>query len=104
MSDLDAGSDEGFLRPEAEVLGTESLVPPANVVLPPPNRFTHRVVGETPYWFRTEEEAEVPDGTFPPGTKVVVLVVERGHRCRVVDERGLYVEVGSETLAVLDGP
>ena len=46
----------------------------------------------------------MPDGSFPPGTKVVVLVVETGHRCRVVDQRGLYVEVVADNLTELVPP
>ena len=74
-------SEDGFLRP-------------------PPNRFTHEVVEPVPFYFRGQHESAAADGTLEAGAKVVLLVHE-GRRARVVDERGLYVEVSDGSLRPL---
>jgi len=86
-----------MLRPEAKMLGDEALVPAANLVRPPPNRFTHELALDEPYHFDRPQRAAEPDGVLPAGTPVAVLV-ESGERCRVVDGRGLYVEVRRQSL------
>jgi hypothetical protein len=92
---------EGFLRPETEVLGDEALIPAENLVRPPPNHFTHELVAETPFFYRTASAAEGPDGRFEAGTKVVLLVRGAEGRCRVVDDRGVYAEIACESLVEL---
>jgi hypothetical protein len=87
-------------RPEAVVLGEDALVPERNVVQPPPNRFTHELLVEEPYRLDRPQRAHEPDGVMPSGTRVVLLV-EAGDRCRVVDGRGLYVEVRRASLRKL---
>jgi hypothetical protein len=82
-------------RPEATVLGDEALVPERNLVRPPPNRFTHELVVDEPY--RLDRPGGDPDGVLPARTRVVLLV-EGPDRCRVVDGRGLYVEVSRASL------
>jgi hypothetical protein len=89
-----------MLRPEAKVLGDEALVPAANLVRPPPNRFTHELAVDEPYRFDRPERAAEPDGLLPAGTPVAVLVESR-ERCRVVDGSGLYVEVRRTSLREL---
>jgi Leishmanolysin len=84
-------------RPEAVVLGEESLVPDRNVVRPAPNRFTHELLVDEPYRLDRPEPSTDTDGVLPARTKVVLLV-ERRDRCRVVDGRGLYVEVRRSSL------
>jgi hypothetical protein len=84
-------------RPDAVVLGEEALVPDRNVVRPPPNRFTHELRVDEPYRLDRPEHADGPDGIIPAGTPVVLLV-EGDDRCRVVDGRGLYVEVRRASL------
>jgi hypothetical protein len=79
-----------MLRPKAVVLDNDALVPPKNVVKPPPNRFTHKVKRSQPYFY--EDLREVPNGEFTAGTPVVLMVYHGGDSCRVVDEHGLYVE------------
>ncbi len=86
-----------FLRPPMEVLGDEALVPAPNLIQPPPNRFTHRIVAETPFWFGSEKDGDKPSGLFKAGTEVVLLLAERG-RCRVVDGQGVYAEVPADSL------
>jgi hypothetical protein len=87
-----------MLRPEAVVLGEEALVPARNIVRPPPNHFTHELVVDEPYWLdRPGPRAKRPDGTLLAGTPVVLLV-EEDDRCRVVDGRGLYVEIRRSSL------
>src|SRR6266511_5360855 len=87
-----------ILRPEAVVLGDEAIIPASNFIRPPPNRFTHDLAVDEPYKFehpmRTDDQ---PDGILRAGTPVVLLV-EGDDRCRVVDGRGLYVEVRRSSL------
>jgi hypothetical protein len=87
-------------RPEAVVLGEEALLPERNVVRPPPNRFTHELLADEPYRLDRPERSDKPDGVLPSGTRVVVLVEAPDH-CRVVDGRGLYVEVRRDSLREL---
>ena len=88
-------------RPETTVLDEEALVPERNLVRPPPNRFTHELVVDEPY--RLDRPGGPPDGVLPAGTRVVLLV-EGPDRCRVVDGRGLYVEVRRASLRRLPEP
>jgi hypothetical protein len=97
------GADAGrVLRPEYVVLGEGCLVPAANVVRPPPNRFTHELVADEPYQFDRSEQGSAPDGVLPAGTKVVLLVQDNGS-CRVVSGSGLYVRVRRASLRELRG-
>lgn len=86
----------GVLRPTAEVLAADALVPAANVVQPPPDQFSHVLTRDEPYRFGTDPTA-TPDGELQRGTPVLV-VVNDGHHARVIDGRGLYVQVRSESL------
>ena len=87
-----------MLRPEAVVLGDEALVPADNIVRPPPNHFTHELAVDEPYWLdRPGRRDRQPDGILLAGTPVGLLV-EGDDRCRVVDDRGLYVEVRRSSL------
>jgi hypothetical protein len=90
-------TDEGFLRPEPEVLAESSLVPAENLIQPPP-RFSHEVVRETP--FSWAGGAHV-DGELPAGAPVLLLREGDGGRCWVVDSQGLYVSVPSASLRPL---
>jgi hypothetical protein len=45
-----------------------------------------------------------PDGQLEAGTRVVPLRYDDRERCRVVDGRGLYVEVSYAKLAALNQP
>jgi hypothetical protein len=89
-----------MLRPAARVLPDRTLVPEANLVRPPPNRFTHELVVDEAYRFERPERAGEPDGVLPAGTPVAVLIEGR-ERCRVVDGSGLYVEVRRASLRKL---
>jgi hypothetical protein len=84
-------------RPEPAVLDESTLVPAANLVHPAPNTFTHRVVADQPYWYRSGPAGREADGVLPAGHRVVVLVtgieVDGVAGCRVVDQQGLYVGV-----------
>ena len=79
-----------MLRPKAVVLDNDALVPPKNVVKPPPNRFTHKVKRSQPYFY--EGPRDEPNGEFAEGTPVVLMVYHGGASCRVIDGHGLYVE------------
>jgi hypothetical protein len=92
---------KGFLRPESVVLPENALIPAPNVITPPPNNFTHQAQRETPYYFNQPAENQQPDGVLPPGARVAMLRCEDAGRCRVVDERGLYVQVDGESLKPL---
>jgi hypothetical protein len=100
--DRSSGERPVVQRPEALVLGEEALLPERNVVRPPPNRFTHQLTVDEPYRLDRPERSAEPDGVFPAGTRVVLLV-EGPDRCRVVDGRGLYVEVRRDSLRELAG-
>jgi hypothetical protein len=88
------------VRPEYVVLGEGALVPAANVVRPPPNRFTHELVVDEPYRFDRPQHGPASDGVLPAGTKVVLMVWENG-TCRVVSGSGLYVRVRRASLRQL---
>jgi hypothetical protein len=89
-----------MLRPDATVLGDEALVPASNLVRPAPNRFTHELIADEPYWLDRPGPAHGPDGVLAAGTPVAVLV-EGADRYRVVDRTGLYVEVRRASLREL---
>jgi hypothetical protein len=85
------------LRPKAEVLNDAALVPPKNMIAPPPNRFTHRIQEQQPYFFNSSQK--IPSGNFSPGTPVVLMVYTGGTFCWVVDGQGLYVKTAYRGLA-----
>lgn len=90
---------EGFVRPEVVVLPDSALVPDRNVIRPAPNRFTHELTRAAPFYFDgAQQQGRQPNGEFPDGTRVVLLVHHGGTHCRVVDSRGLYVEVEFDAL------
>jgi hypothetical protein len=88
------------LRPEIAVLGNEALVPAANVVRPPPLRFTHELVVDEPYHLDRPERAPEPDGVLRRGTRVALLHQGDDH-CRVADASGLSVDVRRASLREL---
>jgi len=79
----------------------EAVIPDHNLIRPPPNRYTHRLIVDEPYWFDRPRHGDEPDGVFAAGTPVAVLVSDET-RSRVVDAGGLYVEVSTGSLAPLD--
>jgi len=87
---------EGFLRPESVILPEGSCVPPSNLIVPPPNQFTHQALRKLPYIFARAGAEKRADGSIPAGTKLALLRHESGGRCWVADEQGLYVEVDSQ--------
>jgi len=89
---------EGFLRPEAVILGEDALIPDRNLIVPPPNQFTHEVTRATPYFYDREQPDVPPVGQFAEGTLVVLLVFNGGSHCRVADRHGLYVETEYDSL------
>ena len=97
---MDPQPDEGVLRPDVHVLDRSALVPDRNVVRPPPTRFTHELVADTPFRLDRDPPGGPPDGVLAAGTPVVVASRE-GDRCRVVDGRGLAVQVPCAALRAL---
>jgi hypothetical protein len=89
---------KGFLRPESVVLPENACIPDTNVIVPAPNQFTHEVARAQPYSFTSAQPGKPPDGDFPAGTRVVLLRYDGGRHCRVVDGKGLYVEVEYDCL------
>jgi len=79
-----------MLRPDAEVLDGAALIPAANLIKPPPNQFTHELRQSQPYFYQGARSE--PNGEFPAGTRVVLMVHDGGAFCRVADGQGLYVE------------
>jgi hypothetical protein len=92
---------EGFVRPEAVVLPENARVPDRNLISPAPNQFTHELTRPQPFYFTGAQQVTSPDGQFPAGTKVVLLVYNGGTYCRVADGQGLYVEVEYDSLKKL---
>lgn len=82
---------DGMQRPKMTVLPDSALVPDQNVVAAP-TEFTHEVIAERPFYFAPPGESTPPNGTFPPGTKLLLISHEVGARfCQVVDSHGLCV-------------
>jgi hypothetical protein len=92
---------EQFIRPKAEILSEESLIPDENLISPPPNQFTHELKEMKSYYYISAAQATPPDGEFPEGAKVVLLRYDGGSYCRVVDERGIYAETEYDGLRKL---
>jgi hypothetical protein len=91
---------ERMLRPEPVVVPDSALVPSANQLRPPPNQFTHQVRKRQPFYYGAKPSKQ-PDGEFEVGTKVVLMVHDKGKMCRVVDGQGLYVLTAFEGLKKL---
>jgi hypothetical protein len=96
-----ASQTEGFVRPESAVLAEKALIPGRNLITPAPNQFTHELTRAQPYYFTGAQPGMPPDGEFPAGAKVVLLLHEGGATCRVADGRGLYVETEYDSLRKL---
>lgn len=92
---------EKFIKPKAEVLPEESLIPEKNLIYPPPNIFSHRLMRSEPYYFTSMMQGSLPDGEFSEGAKVILLKHEGGNNCRVVDEQGIYAEIEFDSLKKL---
>jgi hypothetical protein len=90
-------------RPKAVVLPANAVIPAKNLIVPPPNRFTHEVAEAAPYYYDDPRQARSPDGKFAAGTPVVLLACDEGGHCRVADGRGLYVTIPSDSLRKLAG-
>jgi hypothetical protein len=90
-----------FLRPNAVVLPESATIPEANLVLPAPDAFSHRVARAQPYFYAVPRRARAPDGTFDAGTQVLVLKSTRGRWCHVADARGLRVVTARDGLEEL---
>jgi hypothetical protein len=94
-------ADEGVvLRPEVHALDESALVPESNVIRPTPTRFTHELTVDTPFRLDRTPTGSKPDGILPAGTPVVVTTTH-GDRCRVVDGRGLAVDVPRDHVQVI---
>ena len=74
--------------PKTTLLPGSGEVPIENLRRPP-TRYTHRVMGEQPYFYQPQI-GPTAAGTFDAGTRVA-LIAEAGALCRVVDSRGLFV-------------
>jgi hypothetical protein len=92
---------KGFVRPKAEVLDDEALIPAKNLITPPPNQFTHEAIGPVPFFYDHWQKDKNSDGQFPAGTPLLLLVYTDRDYCRVADSRGLYVEVEYKGLKKL---
>ncbi len=83
-------------RPKATVLPDSALVPESNLMTPP-KQFTHVVKSEQPYYYTGPQQAASPDGSFPAGTKLLLMSRE-GVSCHVLDARGLHVSTAFDGL------
>jgi hypothetical protein len=91
-----------MIRPKAEVLPESALVPDRNLIRPPPDRFTHEVVAEQPYYYRAPGRRAAPAGRFAAGTRVLVLSHDGGAFCHVVDGQGLRVVTAHKGLRPIE--
>ena len=91
---------KGMLRPAQTVMPASALEPGADVVSPPPNRFTHVVQARQPFYVGSVLRGEA-SGSLPAGAKVVLMVRGRGDVCRVIDRRGRYVTTSFKGLRPL---
>ncbi len=69
-----------------------------NIIQPPPNQFTHELTQDEPYYFIGPQQKSPSDGTFPRGTKVVLMVYDGGGYSRVVDDKGVYAVTAYQSL------
>jgi hypothetical protein len=87
-----------MLRPEAHVLADDAVLPEGEDVSPSPDdAFTHELIADVPYGREGGLDAH---GVLPAGTPVV-LTVEGPDHFRVVDGRGVSVEVLRSNLRSL---
>lgn len=93
---------KGFIRPKVDILEDKALIPEKNIIMPPPNLFTHETINNTPFFYSNWQNGKNPDGQFQSGTQVVLLVYNDDDYCRVVDNQGLYVEVEYRNLKKLN--
>jgi hypothetical protein len=91
---------EGFDRPEIVILPEGAAIPNPNLIRPAPNQFTHQLARSQPYYFNNAQQ-DASAGEFPVDTKVVLLRYNGGRYCRVVDGRGIYVELEYDSLKTL---
>lgn len=73
------------------MLPASAAVPPANLLQPAPNQFTHALEAEQPFFYRADHHRSKPDGTLAAGASVVLMRRDGPDLCHVVDARGLYV-------------
>ena len=91
---------KGMLRPAQTVMPSSEVEPTADVVAPPPNRFTHVVRARQPFYVGSVLRGET-GGTLSAGAKVVLMVRGKGDVCRVIDRRGRYVTTSFKGLRPL---
>ena len=90
-----------MLRPKAVVLADTALVPAKNMIVPPPNQFTHELKEKQAFYFDEGQLPEQPDAEWEAGTQVILLRYDGGDYCRVADAQGLYVETAYTGLRQL---
>jgi len=91
---------KGMLRPAQTVMPASAVDPEADIVSPPPNRFTHVVRERQPFYVGSVLRGEA-SGSLPAGAKVVLMVRGTGDVCRVIDRRGRYVTTSFKGLRPL---
>jgi hypothetical protein len=89
---------EGVKRPDLSILDDRSVIPDANLISPPPNRFSHAVAHDQPFFWEEPEAGEKPAGTFEAGHRLLLVREEEDGWCRVVDGQGLYVVTALASL------
>ena len=92
---------KGMNRPEAIVLPSSALVPAPNLVVPPPNQFTHTLTQDQDFYFGDSTAGGPPDCQLTAGTSVVLLRRDGPSRCRIIDSAGRHVETAWEGLKAI---
>jgi hypothetical protein len=66
-----------------------------------PDRFSHELTSDEPYYLNGPQQASPPEGKFKAGTKVL-LVSHEGSYSRVTSEDGTFAAVASGSLKPLE--
>lgn len=79
-----------IIRPPITVLPETAQVPDRNLLMPPPNVFTHELLANCPYYYNEPRPGQAPAGELARGTRLLLLRTE-SQACWVADASGLYV-------------
>jgi hypothetical protein len=90
---------KGMLPMVPMTLRDEALIPPANQLKPPPNRFTHRLREAAPFFYDAAAAAHGHSaGQWPARTELLLMADDGGPWVQVADAQGLYVLVARAAL------
>jgi hypothetical protein len=85
-----------IIRPPSTVLSAGAQVPDRNILVPPPNLFTHKLLVSCPYYYSEPQPGQAPAGELAQGTRVLLARTENQTHW-VIDARGLYLALPQAT-------